>query len=233
MLSYLPDNSPVQHRVLSEHSIEVENAANEQLPMRKLMTVTLDPASARVTVTHRAENQSEQPRPTATWGMSVMRPGGLEIIPLPALGEHPRDLLPNRPMTLWPFTDMSDPRFRWGCNFITVRQAKAGPTKFGLSHREGWVAYYNNGSLFVKTIAFEEGATYPNMGCNFGTFTNEEMLEVEALGPLVELAPGASTMHTEQWHLFEGVGQPPLPRRRRSPPGSRRGCSASASAFRW
>jgi len=70
--------------------------------------------------------------------------------------------------------------------------------------------YYNNGSLFVKTIAFEDGATYPDMGCNFETFTNEEMLEVEALGPLVELAPGASTKHTEQWHLFEGVGQPPL-----------------------
>ena len=47
-----------------------------------------------------------------------------------------------------------------------------------------------SGSLFVKTIEFRDGATYPDFGCNFETFTNEEMLEVEALGPLVRLEAG-------------------------------------------
>ena len=207
-LSYLPDNSPVQHRVVSEHEVEVENAPSDQLPVRKTMRVALDAASTCVTVTHRAENHGDRSFAAATWGLSVMAPGGVEIIPLPPLGEHPRDLLPNRTMILWPFTDMTDRRWRWGTRFITCRQADAGPTKIGLAHREGWIAYHRGDSLFLKTIAYDARATYPDLGCNFETFTNEEMLEVEALGPLVELAPGESTRHVEEWQLFSGVSAP-------------------------
>ena len=209
VLSYLPDNSPVPHRVVSEHEIEVANPPIDQLPIRKVMRVALDSSSSRVTVTHRAENHGEQRFAAATWGLSVMRPGGIEIIPLPPLGEHPRDLLPNRTMILWPFTDMTDRRWRWGRRFITLRQGNAGPTKAGLAHAERWIAYYCDGLLFLKTIEFDERVAYPDRGCNFETFTNEEMLEVEALGPLVELAPGESTGHTEQWQLFDSVAAPP------------------------
>ena len=203
VLSYIPDNSPVQHRVISEHEVEVENALVDQLPVRKVMTVSVDRDSTRVTVTHRAENHGNTPVAVATWGLSVMAPDGVEIIPLPPLGEHPRDLLPNRTMILWPFTDMSDPRWRWGQRFITLRQGTAGPTKAGLTFQERWIAYHRGRSLFLKTIEFRDGVTYPDRGCNFETFSNEEMLEVEALGPLVELAPGAATAHTEQWQLFD------------------------------
>ncbi|MDQ6765107.1 MAG: hypothetical protein M3Z22_03270 [Verrucomicrobiota bacterium] len=209
VLSYIPDNSSVQHRVMSDLSVEVENAPSDQLPIRKSLTLSLDRDSTRVTVTHRAENHGSQRLPVATWGLSVMRAGGIEIIPLPALGEHPRDLLPTRPMVLWAFTDMSDTRWQWGRRFITLRQANAGPTKLGLTHKEHWIAYHRDDSLFVKTIEFDPAAVYPDFGCNFETFTNEEMLEVEALGPLVQLAPGEATEHTEQWELFEGVTAPP------------------------
>ncbi len=61
----------------------------------------------------------------------------------------------------------------------------------------------------MKIIEFRDGETYPDLGCNFETFANEELLEVEALSPLVELAPGASTGHTEEWQLFSGVVAPP------------------------
>ncbi len=210
VLSYIPDNVPIEHRVVSALEVETINAPTEQLPIRKTLSVALDPNSACVTVTHRAENAGDHPLKLATWGLSVMAPEGIEIIPLPPLGEHPRDLLPTRTMTLWAFTDMADPRWRWGRRFITLRQASGGPTKIGLAHREKWVAYHRENSLFVKTIEFRDGASaYPDFGCNFETFTNEEMLEVEALGPLVELGPGEATEHIEQWHLFDDVGAPP------------------------
>jgi hypothetical protein len=209
VLSYIPDNAPVQHRVLSDLSVEVANAPTDQLPIRKVMTIALEPNSTRVAVTHRAENCGREPLSVATWGLSVMRPGGIEIIPLPPLGEHPRDLLPTRPMVLWAFTDMTDRRWHWGREFITLRQANAGPTKLGLAHKEKWIAYHRADSLFVKTIEFDPAAIYPDYGCNFETFTNEEMLEVEALGPLVSLAPGESTQHVEHWALFADVPPPP------------------------
>ena len=40
---------------------------------------------------------------------------------------------------------------------------------------------------------------------NFETFSNEDFLEVESLGPLAPLDPGASVSHTETWQLFRGV----------------------------
>ena len=209
VLSYLPDNSPVAYRVLSDFEIQLENAPNEQLPIRKVLRLVLDPGSARVTLTHRAENCGCKPWVCATWGLTMMRPGGIEIIPLPPLGSWPRDLLPNRRMVLWPYTDTADPRWRWGRRFITLRQANAGPTKLGLVHCEGWVAYHNDRSLFLKTIACDRDARYPDDGCNFETFTNAEMLETEALGPLIELAPGESTGHTENWELRDGIPVPP------------------------
>jgi len=209
VLSYIPDNGPVAHCEVSTFEVEMENPPNEQMPIRKRLSVALDPQSNRVRVMHRAENRGDRPWRCATWGLSVMRPGGLEIIPLPPPGSWPRDLLPNRNLVLWPYTDLCDPRWHWGRCFITLRQENAPPTKLGLLHREGWVAYYCRRSLFVKAIEFDPQAIYPDGGCNFETFTNPEMLELEALGPLVELAPGESTGHLETWTLRENVDPPP------------------------
>ena len=39
-------------------------------------------------------------------------------------------------------------------------------------------------------------------------FTNEMMLEMETLGPLVQLEPGTAVTHSETWHLFGDVPMP-------------------------
>src|SRR5262249_29023663 len=101
------------------------------------------------------------------------------------------------------------PRWRFGEHFITLRQTAEGhPTKLGLAHKEKWVGYLTRDALFIKTFDHVEGAAYPDMGCNFETFTNNEMLEIESLGPLQKVEPGASISHTEHWHLFGEIPQP-------------------------
>jgi len=59
--------------------------------------------------------------------------------------------------------------------------------------------------LFIKHFAFKEGATYPDDGVNFETFANEQILELESLGPLVTLRPGMTASHTETWTIHRGV----------------------------
>jgi len=209
ILSYLPDNEPIAHELLPPGGVKLVNESVDPWKIRKELTVSLVENSSEVTLEHRAINEGSEPVEIATWGLTVMEPGGLEIIPLPPLGEHPRDLLPNRNLIIWPYTDMSDPRWRFGSQLITLRQTGDGlPTKLGLLHKEKWIAYLVNGSLFVKTIEFIEGETYPDGGCNFETFSNQEMLEVEALSPLRKLAPGESVSHRERWYLLGNVGQP-------------------------
>ena len=208
-VSYALDNSPVAHEILP-NGIRVENAPVAPWGLKKVLTVTLAEDSSEVTLHHRVINESGKPVEISSWGLSVMAPGGLEIIPQPPLGEHPRDLLPNRLIVPWAYTDMTDPRWRFGSEFITLRQtADAGPTKLGLSHKEKWVAYLNGETLFVKTFDYVEGATYTDLGCNFETFSNEEMLEIETLSPLRNLQPGEAVEHTEKWYLLGDAPQPP------------------------
>ena len=74
-----------------------------------------------------------------------------------------------------------------------------------LAHQLGWVAYLNDGTLFIKRFPHEKGKHYPDHGCNFETFSNQEMEEIESLGPLVKLGAGKSVEHTEHWELAGNV----------------------------
>ena len=207
-VSYVPDNTPVTHKMLP-NGIRTENAPVAPWGLRKTFTVTLAKDSSEVTLVHRVANEGDKPAEIAAWALSVMAPGGLEIIPLAPLGEHPRDLLPNRLIVPWPYTDMTDSRWRFGSEFITLRQTHdGGPTKLGLSHKEKWVAYLNGETLFVKSFDYVEGAAYTDFGCNFEPFSNTEMLEIETLSPLRVLKPGEAVEHTEKWHLMGDTPQP-------------------------
>ncbi len=207
--TYAPDNGPVQHEIVAPNSVRLTNVPVAPWLIGKQLTVSLAAESSAVRLDHRATNEGREPAQLATWGVTVMEPGGLEIIPQPALGEHPRDLLPERVLVPWPYTDMLDERWRWGRQFITLRQTEhSSPAKLGLAHRARWVGYLMKNALFLKTFAYEEGAQYPDLGCNFETFTNAAMLEMETLSPLRALAPGESVGHTETWHLFGSVPEP-------------------------
>jgi len=207
--SYVPDNVPVIHDLKEPNGVHLENAAAEPYRIKKEMDISLATDGSRVTIVHKAVNESPGPISIATWSLTVMAPGGLEIIPLPPPGQHPRDLVPNRLMVAWPFTDLSDPRWRFGWRFITLRQTSEGvPTKLGLAHAEKWIGYLTRDALFIKTFEYESGEIYPDRGCNFETFSNSEMLEIESLSPLRTLEPGESVSHTEHWYLFGGIAEP-------------------------
>ncbi len=209
LLSYVPDNLPVDHDLEGKNCVRLVNSGVDPWKIKKEMTVSLNDNTSEVTIVHRASNEGSEPIEIASWGLSVMAPGGLEIIPQPPLGEHPRDLLPDRVLIPWPYTDMSDSRWRFGMKFITLRQTAHGsPTKLGLRHTRNWVAYLMRNDLFIKTIEYVEGGNYPDLGCNFETFTNNEMLEIESLSPLKKLAPGESVSHTEHWFLVGECSQP-------------------------
>ena len=204
VVTYHLDNQPVDYRIEEfTQEIVIDSLQIQAGQIMKSLAVTLADNDSHVTVRHTARNDGDEPIQIASWGLSVMKPGGIEIIPQPPLGEHPRDLLPNRGIVLWPYTDLSDARWHLGRDFFTLRQSEGfPPTKLGLAHREKWVAYVIEDSIFIKTFEHVTGAVYPDGGCNFETFTNDEMLEIESLSPLAALAPGESVSHTENWYLF-------------------------------
>jgi hypothetical protein len=203
--TYFPDNAPVEARPM-DGGVRLTPPPETPNALQKELDVVLDPRRPRVRLVHRLKNIGASALTLAPWALSVMAPGGTAIIGLPARGKHPRDLLPNQSLVLWPYTDLGDPRLRFGTRAILLSQKKdRGPTKLGLLNVEGWAAYAVHGCLFVKRFACQAGATYPDMGASTELFTNRDMLEVESLGPLTTLGPGQAVEHVEDWHLFTGL----------------------------
>lgn len=204
--TYALDNSPVKSERLGAGTVRVVQPAEAITGIQKELDVTLDPAGTGVTVVHRLRNMGLWEVELAPWALSVMAPGGAAIVPLPPKTPHPQGLLPNQAFILWPYTDLADARWRWGTKYVVLKQDNAkGPTKIGMALKTGWVSYLREGLLFVKKIDYQEGQGYPDGGSNFETFTNQEMLEIESLGPLARLAPGRAAEHTERWWLFKGI----------------------------
>lgn len=216
--TYFPDNRPVSWEALGAHGARFTPPPETEYGIQKVMELRLGARGTRVDVTLRVTNIGGAPTELAPWGPTVMAPGGVEILPLPAKKNHPghpsnakspADYGPNQELVLWPYFDFADTRWTFGKRFAFLRQdVNKGPTKIGLAHREGWVAYLNSGVLFVKRFDYREGAVYPDRGTRYQTFSNEDMLEMETVGELVTLAPGASAELTESWDLHGGV--PPV-----------------------
>jgi hypothetical protein len=199
--TYSPDNGPVEHEwdgaTLTLSGTDAPNGIEKELRL------TLDPTAPRVEVAHRLINRNPWTVEFAVWAISVMAPGGRAIYPHEDFLPHREVLVPARPLVLWHYADMSDPRWTWGRRYIQLRQDPSATTeqKVGMLNRKGWAAYLLEGEALIKRYPYEPGAIYADMGCNTETYTDPEMLEVETLGPLTRLEPGAHVDHVESWLL--------------------------------
>lgn len=205
--TYMPDNRPVQVLTDEEDTIRFVPPAEEAAGIQKEIAVCMDPDRSLVHVRHRVTNTGMWAVNFAPWALTVMASGGMAIVPLPPRGAHPKDLLPTSSMVLWAYTDLSDPRWVFGREFVCLKQdpAAATPQKVGMLHPDGWAGYFRKGNLFLKRFPYQPGAVYPDMGCNFETFTDAGMLELESLGALQTLEPGQTVEHCETWGLFGNV----------------------------
>jgi hypothetical protein len=207
--TYYPDNEPVK---IEDHGAFVRTVQNTEptTGIQKEIDITLADGASKVRMVHRLRNHGLWAVRLAPWALSVMNTGGTAIIPLPPRGSHEENLLPANSMTFWAYTDMADPRWTWGTKYVLLRQdpASAAPQKIGVMLPDGWAAYAAFNNLFLKTFTYQPGASYPDMGCNMETFTNADMLELETLGPLTTLEPGATVEYIENWNLFGNVPQP-------------------------
>jgi hypothetical protein len=161
-------------------------------------SIEIHPAGeSTIEVVHQIKNIGRWPVKLACWALSVMKPGGFAIIPVKAGGEG---LLPDRHLTLWPYTDLSDRRLVMEKDFIFLKQdvKSKNPIKIGAISFPRWTAYWVDGLLFIKRFVQLKGE-YPDFGCSVEAYTNSEMLELETVGILKNLDPGSAAEHKEIW----------------------------------
>ncbi len=204
--SYVPDNNPVKVERDGD-TVKLIQTVEPGTGVQKEIWITLDPTGSHAVVLHKLTNKGMFAVEMACWAMSVMNKGGTAILPQEPFQSHDDVLLPARPMVLWPYTNLTDPRWTIGKKYITLRQDPEvkDAQKLGILNRQGWAGYSRNGTLFFKRFGFDEDKKYPDFGCNNETYTDNGFLELETLGSLQTVQPGATITHREDWWLYKGV----------------------------
>ena len=207
--SYIPDNDPPQ---IKEKGNKTQFTATieKETGIQKEIEILLD-NSGEVVITHRLKNHNLWDVRTAVWALSVMREGGRNILPLPPRGRHEdQDIDPCNTITMWPFTDFSDERWYLGKEYFMLKNTpgKEEGQKIAMLVPDEWIACAVNNNLFIKKFTYNPDAEYPDSGCNAAVFTNSAILELETMGPMVNIKPGEYIEHDERWQIQKGVALP-------------------------
>jgi hypothetical protein len=205
--SYVPDSDGL---TISEVSggLLLDGKTEPATGIHKQMEIRLDPDRPRVTVVHSLINEGLWEVEVAPWALSMMRLGGAAVLPIRAKDGPAEGLLPNRHISLWPYTHTSDPRLHLQDDFILI-EAKPGmpPFKIGAFNPQGWVAYWIDGIIFRKSFSVSPQARHPDFDCNSEIYCDSHFIELESLAPLSRLGPGARVSHTETWDLYDSLEQ--------------------------
>jgi hypothetical protein len=209
--SYCPDNNPVGYS-WNGKTLILSQDPETTTGIVKEMEITLHPDKNHVIVLHRLINNNLWPIETSPWAITAHAAGGRAILPQEPYIDPADYLLPARPVVLWYYTHMDDPRWIWGNKYIQLMHESKikSEQKIGILNKQGWAAYLHDKTLMIKKFQFDPEALYPDYGCNNEVYVNGNLLEIETLGQLAQIAPGSAVEHTEQWLIttLEQAKQP-------------------------
>src|SRR4029453_4095021 len=118
--SYSPDNSSIE-AVVDGATVRLAQPVEPQTGILKEMTVTLASTGTAVTIGHRLPKKSQRPIKLAPWALTLLNPGGAFTLPQEPYRSHDEALQPVRQVTLWAYTDLSDPRWQIGPRFLRLK----------------------------------------------------------------------------------------------------------------
>jgi len=205
--SYVPDNDGLMVSELPD-GFMLQGKQEIGTGIRKSIEIHLRPKQSQVTLKHMLVNEGLWDVELAPWTITMFRLGGVAILPFQSETVDMDGLLPNRHISLWPYSKINDPRLRFDDDFILVSAKPNLPLfKIGTFNPRGWIAYWSEDILFRKTFSVQTGGVHPDRGCNAEIYCNEHFIELESLAPLVRLAAGGSVSHMENWELYDNLEQ--------------------------
>jgi len=202
--TYYPDNEKVVYTI-TETGCVLNPPTQQVTGLKHTITISMHPEEPVVTINHVTTNTSQEEVKGASWALTAMRSGGITIVPQTTTDT---ELLPNRSIVFWPYTDINDSRLSLGNKYVVIRQdpSNVNPIKLGFTNSIGKVMYLNgNVACSVSFGTSYEDGEYPDFGASCEVYESDYFTEVETLSPLKTLAEGASISHTEKWKFASDV----------------------------
>lgn len=200
--SYYPDLDPVKYEITENGAIFTPNPEKEN-GMQKQLEIKMDPDDANMYVTMRVTNIATAPQEFSIWGLTVSAINGTLIMPM---NINDTGLLHNRNISVWPYTNLADPRVYFGKKYVTLHQdtSISQPFKLGFGLNNAQAYYCLGDDIFRKSYdTNHETEIYPDNNCSFETYTNNGFIEVESLSPLKVVQPNETVELTEHWSMHK------------------------------
>jgi hypothetical protein len=203
--TYLPDDRRVSITTEGEQLV-ARQETEASTGLQKMMGIKLHAEGAVVEVEHGLTNRGVWPVTCAPWAITQLRPGGVGYLPQTKDYFQGNDKLPNRQISLWPYTEIDSPHIRWGDEMVEVHaNMEKGSLKLGYPNRRGWLGYGIDGILFVKRAVYQTERDYYDFQSSSECYCNPDFLELETLGPIDSIQPGGSISHRETWEIYDQV----------------------------
>ncbi len=203
--TYHPDDEPIEYKV-TEDTVCITGIITPGTKLQMQLEVIFTGENT-LTVHNRVYNHSDKDITGSVWALSVMNGGGLAAV---KQNDADTDLLHNRVLSVWSYTDLKDGRLFLGDKYITVKQSPycKKPLKIAINDVFGRSACFIGGKMFEKRYAVDFSKPYPDNNVNSEIYTNRDFLELESLSPMQIITSGSYAEHTEHWTLYENVPCP-------------------------
>ncbi len=205
--TYIADDKPVEIQPI-QGGVKIIQPIDMATGIQKIIQISLEMDRAEVKIEHELLNTGLNPFQLAPWAVTMMCPGGEAILPLQLDQDDPHGLWPNRQLAFWPYTDLRSEHLVLANRAVIVKATMdTGALKVGAPNPIGWIAYRFQNTLFVKRSAYHTDREYLDRQSSSQIYCNPSVIELETLGPVVNLAPSESTRHQEIWQVYhEGDG---------------------------
>jgi hypothetical protein len=197
-ITYAPDDEPCSVTAAAE-SVSIEGPV-DRAGLVKRMTLSDGPDG--VVVEHELMNAGAAIIELAPWALSQIRLGGVAIVPVSGEADEYR-LSASSSLVMWPYTDLADPRVTWDHAGLLVQAEPGPPFKVGTGPSPGRLGYLIDGHLFTKEVTPAGPGRYPDRGAVGQFYLGDAFGELETVGPLSSIEPGASASHREVWEIQE------------------------------
>jgi hypothetical protein len=196
----IPDDQGLQVSETGRGAVRLHMPADAS-GIAKTIEVQLSAEKPALTLTHTLHNRGLWSVRVAPWAITQVPLGGQAVIPCAPLSKE--GLLPNRVFVFWPYSDLNDPRLHLGNDYVRVDgTASPDPFKIGLFTYQGWIGHVYGGYFLRKSFKPQDIHRAPDFGCNVELWVRERFLEIETLGSMEWMEPGAEAVHVETWDVL-------------------------------
>jgi hypothetical protein len=198
--TYIPDFRPVEIHKLP-NGLQIHGQVEPETGLSRSINLQFVEGEETLLLSHILKNHGLIPLQISAWSLTMLPPGGHIIMPLQLSSDTTSKVLPDRSLVFWPYS-----RLESGGFLLREKTAELAPSAdhkpFKLGGLVNWLAYAINDLVFVKSFSVFADRTYPDRGCSAEAYGNGDFVELESLSPLVDLEPGQSLDHSEEWHLL-------------------------------